>query len=74
MQEAFAIKCALDSRRIDSFLVLTLEEDVTLLLVALDMIFTSVYSMRIKIYGGRYVDASALLAGMEENLKANIKE
>jgi len=74
VQEAFAIKCVLDSRRIDSFLMLTLEEDVTLLLVALDMIFTSVYSMRTKIYGGRYVDASALLAGMEENLKANIKE
>ena len=74
LQDTFAIKCLLDSRRLNSFIVVTNEVDILPLIVSLGVIFTSVYNVRVKIYGGSYVDTPALLEGTKESVKDAIKD
>lgn len=70
----FAIKRALDSLKISDFVILSTEDGLSALLVAMDTIFTSAYHMRVKIYGGSYVDIPAILANTEDGTKSAIKK
>lgn len=74
VHETFAIKCLLDSRRLDSFVVLTNKVDILPLAVSFGIVFTSAYKMRIKIYDGGYVDAPALLESTKEDVKDAIRD
>ena len=74
VQGSFAIKHALDSRRISDFVIFSAEDRLSALLVAMDTIFTSAYHMKVKAYSGSYVDIQAILANTGEDMKSTIKK
>ena len=74
VQGGFAIKHALDSRKISDFVMLSTEDRLSALLVVMDTIFTSAYHMRVKVYSGSYVDIPAALAITGENTRSAIKK
>lgn len=73
VQSYFAIKQALDSRKLNSFVFFSPEESLSTLLVVIDAIFTSAYDIKIKLYGGSYVDIPAILATVEDDTRSSIK-
>ena len=73
VQRGFAIKQALDSRKISDFVIFSTEESLSALLVVKDTIFTSAYNIRVKIYSGSIVDIPELLANTSDDVKSTIK-
>lgn len=74
IQEYFSIKSTVDSRRASDLVVLATDENLLTILVAIDIIFTSAYHIRFKVYGGSYVDIQAMLSEAGEDLKSSIKK
>lgn len=70
----FALKRLLDSERVSTFVVLTVKENVSSLIVALDAIFTSAYSVKAKLYSGDYVNVPALLKDTMESVRSAMEE
>ena len=74
VQGGFAIKHALDSRKISDFVMLSTEDRLSALLVVMHTIFTSVYHMRVKVYSGPYIDVPSVLANTGEDTRSAIKK
>ncbi len=72
--KSFALKRLLDSKGVSKFVLLTIEDNVSPLIVALDTIFTSAYTAKVKLYSGGYVDVPSLLGGIVASTKAAIEE
>lgn len=70
VQGSLTIKQILDSRKISDFVVFSSEENLSALLVVVDMIFTSAYHMKVKVYSSLYVDVPAILANTGEDTKS----
>ena len=75
VEGCFTIKRILDSNRFSNFVVLgTDDNNIVSLVVAMDIIFTSAYHFKFKIYGGSCIDIPAILAHVGEDLKLSIKK
>jgi hypothetical protein len=75
VQRGFAIKCALDSRKISDFVVFSTEDRLSALLVVMDTMLTSAYHMRVKVYNGPYIiDIPAALANTGADTRSAVKK
>ena len=74
VQGGFATKELLDHNRISAFVVFTAKENLSSLLLVLPTVFTSVYHMRVKVYGDGDVNTLAILANIGESMKTSIKQ
>ena len=74
IQGGFAIKHALDSRKISDIVIFSTEDRLSALLIVMDTILTSAYRMRLKVYSSPYIDISAALASTGEDTRSTIKK
>jgi hypothetical protein len=74
VQGGFAIKRALDSRKICDFVVFSTKDCLSALLVVMDTILTSAYHMRVKVYNGPYIDIPAVLANTGADTRSAVKK
>ena len=74
VQGGFAIKHALDSRKISDFVIFSSEEHLSALLIVMDTILTSVYHMKVKMYSGSCINIPAILRNTVEDTESAIKK
>ena len=74
VQGSFAIKQILDSHKVSNFMIVSAEDNLSKLFVAIDIVFTSAYHLKVKVYGGLYVNIPAVLANMGEDTKSIINK
>lgn len=70
----FTVKRILDSNRVSNFVVFGMDDDLVSLVVAMDIIFTTAYHFKFKVYGGSHVEIPTILTGAGEDLKLSIKK
>ena len=74
VQGGFAIKQILDAHKINDFVIFSTEENLSALLIVTDIIFTSAYHMKIKVYSSPYIDIPVVLTSTRDDTKSTIKK
>ena len=74
VQGLFAVKRILDVKKINNFVVFSPKDDLESLVVTMDNILTSAYTVKVEVYGDSYADMAEVLARASDDVKSTVEK